>query len=150
MDAKGTEKQEIIKKFIMLTYPIEYGNVLTPQPVTIYDKNPPTAVRQINTEEVPIASIKEKPRSEVNIAIKNTPPPIPKSPDEKPTKRPMIPLVSKLKEILASSRSLFMSIMFLTTTNSSKQPNIISNTLDGSPDATNPPTAPPIIPKTPS
>ena len=31
-DAKGTEKQAIKIKLIILTYPIEYGNVLTPQP----------------------------------------------------------------------------------------------------------------------
>ena len=34
-EANGTEKHAINKKLIMLTYPIEYGKVLTPQPETI-------------------------------------------------------------------------------------------------------------------
>ena len=34
IDANGTEKQAMNKKLMMLTYPMEYGNVLTPQPVT--------------------------------------------------------------------------------------------------------------------
>ena len=88
-DAIGTEKQAIRMKFIMLTYPIEYGNVETPQPEIIYDKNPPTAVRLMNIEEVPIASIIENPRSAVRIAIRNTPPPMPKSPDAKPAQIPI-------------------------------------------------------------
>ena len=107
-DAIGTEKQDIDKKLIMLTYPIEYGNVLTPQPDTTYDKNPPTAVMQIKTEDVPMASINENPKSAVRMAIKNIPPPTPKRPDEKPTKRPIIAEEARLNGIFASSLSLLM------------------------------------------
>ena len=34
IEARGTEKQAISKKLMMLTYPIEYGNVDTPHPET--------------------------------------------------------------------------------------------------------------------
>ena len=129
---------------------MEYGNVLTPQPETIYDKNPPTAVRLMKIDDVPIASIIEKPKSAVRMAIKNIPPPTPKRPEEKPTKRPMIPDVIILNGILASSRSLLMLTILLTVMNSNRRPNIISKTLEGNADATKPPTAPPIIPKMPS
>ena len=111
----------------------------TPQPEIIYDRNPPTAVRQMKIEEVPIASIIEKPKSEVNIAIRNIPPPTPKSPDENPTKRPMIPAVIKLNGILASSLSLLMLMILLIAINKSRHPNIISKTLEGSADAAKPP-----------
>lgn len=107
------------------------------------------AVREIKIEDVPIASIIENPNSEVKIAIKNIPPPTPKRPDENPTRRPMAAVEIKLNGILASSRSLLMFTILLTVMKSSKHPKIISKTLDGNPDATNPPTAPPIIPKTP-
>ena len=50
---------------------MEYGNVLTPQPETIYDRNPPIAVREMKMEDVPMASIIEKPRSAVKMAIMN-------------------------------------------------------------------------------
>ena len=62
----------------------------------------------MNIEEVPIASIIENPRSAVRIAIKNIPPPTPKSPDENPTPRPIIPIVNQLNGILASSLSLLI------------------------------------------
>lgn len=149
-DAIGTEKQAIRMKFIMLTYPIEYGNVETPQPEIIYDKNPPTAVRLMNIEEVPIASIIENPRSTVRIAIRNTPPPTPKRPDENPTTTPIIPEVIKLNGILASSLSLLILIILFTVINSNRRPKIISNILEGSAEAANPPSIPPIIPKTPN
>ena len=122
----------------------------TPHPVIIYDKNPPIAVKQINTDEVPIASIKENPKSAVKIAIKNIPPPTPKSPDENPTKKPMIPVDIRLNGIFASSLSLFISTIFFMATNKSKHPNIISKTLEGKPEATNPPIALPTIPKIPN
>ena len=107
------------------------------------------AVRQINTEEVPIASINENPKSNVRIAIKNTPPPMPKRPDAKPTKRPMIAVVNQLNGILAFSLYLLILRILFAAINKSKHPKIISKTLDGSPDATKPPIAPPIIPKMP-
>ena len=75
---------------------------------------------------------------------------MPKRPDVKPTKIPITPQESKLKGIFASSLSLFMSTIFLTATNNSKHPKIISNTLDGSPEATKPPIALPIIPNAPN
>ena len=134
----------------MLTYPIEYGNVLTPQPDTIYDKNPPMAVRLMNIEDVPIASINEKPKSAVKITIRNTPPPMPKRPDANPTKIPMTAQEIRLNGIFASSLSLFKSTIFLIATNNSKHPNIISKVRDGSPEATKPPTAPPTIPNIPN
>ena len=56
---------------------------------------------------------------------------------------------SKLKGIFESCLSLLIFIMLLTAINSNKQPKIISNILDGNPDATNPPITPPIIPKIP-
>ena len=149
-EAIGTEKHAIKIKLIMLTYPIEYGNVLTPQPETIYDKNPPMAVRQINTDDVPIASIKENPRSAVKIAIRNIPPPTPKSPDENPTNKPMIAVETKLNGILASSLSLLMLIILFTAINNNNRPKIISRTLEGNADATNPPKTPPTRPKIPS
>ena len=124
--------------------------MLTPQPDTTYDKNPPTAVRQMNTEDVPIASIIEKPISAVRMAIKNIPPPTPKRPDENPTKRPIIAVDTQLNDILASSLSLLMSVKFLIAMKSNKHPNIISKTLDDNPEATKPPIAPPIIPKIPN
>lgn len=122
----------------------------TPQPEIIYDRNPPTAVKLMKMEDVPIASIIEKPNREVKIAIKNIPPPTPKSPDENPTERPMIPAVNKLNGILASSLSLLMLMILLTVINKSRHPKMISNILEGSADATKPPKAPPITPKIPS
>ena len=101
-------------------------------------------------EDVPIASIIEKPKSDVSIAIKNIPPPTPKSPDENPTRIPMIPAVIRLKGILASSLSLLMLTILLTVMNNNKRPNIISRTLEGKDEATKPPIAPPIIPKMPN
>ena len=134
----------------MLTYPIEYGNVDTPQPDTMYDKNPPMAVRLMNIEEVPIASIIENPSSAVRIAIRNIPPPTPNNPDENPTKSPIIAVDIKLNGIFASSLSLLMLIMLFTAMNNNKHPKMISKTLEGSPDATKPPIAPPMIPNTPN
>ena len=122
----------------------------TPQPEIIYDKNPPTAVRQMKIEDVPIASIIENPKSAVNMAIRNIPPPTPKRPDENPTKRPMIPHVPRLNGILASSLSLLMLMTLLTVMNKSRHPKINSNTLEGSADATKPPKSPPITPKMPN
>lgn len=101
-------------------------------------------------DDVPIASIIENPKSAVRIAIKNIPPPTPKRPEENPTKRPIIPAVTKLNGILASSLSLLILTILFTVMNNNKRPNIISKTLEGSADATNPPIAPPIIPKTPN
>lgn len=129
---------------------MEYGNVLTPQPETTYDRNPPIAVKQMKIDDVPIASIIEKPRKAVNMAIKNIPPPTPKSPDENPTNRPIMPAVNKLNGILASSLSLLMLIILLTAINSSKHPNMISNIFEGSIEAVKPPIIPPIIPKMPN
>ena len=124
--------------------------MLTPHPDTTYDKNPPIAVRQINTEEVPIASISENPNRAVKIAIRKIPPPTPKSPDENPTKRPMMAVVTILNGIFASSRSLLIFTILLTVMKSSKHPKIISKILEGKADAANPPNAPPIIPKIPN
>ena len=134
----------------MLTYPIEYGNVFTPHPETTYDKNPPIAVNEMKMDDVPIASIIENPKRVVKIAIKNIPPPTPKSPDENPTANPMMAIESKLKGIFESCLSLLRLSRLLIDINSNKQPKIISNILDGSPDATNPPITPPIIPKIPN
>ena len=72
-------------------------------------------------EEVPIASIIEKPKRAVRIAIKNTPPPTPNNPDEKPTNNPIIPVVIKLNGILASSRSLLMLRTLFTVTNRNEE-----------------------------
>ena len=44
---------------MILTYPIEYGNILTPHPEIIYDIVPPIAVNEIKTEDMPIALINE-------------------------------------------------------------------------------------------
>ena len=63
----------ITAKLTKLTYPNEYGNGLTPQPDIIYDTVPPIAVRLINTDEIPIASIIENPNIAVKIRIINTP-----------------------------------------------------------------------------
>ena len=101
-------------------------------------------------DEVPIASIIENPKSDVKMAIKNIPPPTPRSPDENPTKRPIIPAVTILNGILASSLSLLMLTILLTVMNSNRIPKIISNSLEGNADATKPPMKPPIIPKMPS
>lgn len=101
-------------------------------------------------DEVPIASIIEKPSSEVKIAIRNIPPPTPNNPEEKPTNNPMIPEFIKLNEILAFSLSLLMLMILFTATNSNKHPKIISRILNGSDDATNPPINPPIIPNIPN
>lgn len=101
-------------------------------------------------EDVPIASIIENPKSVVRIAIRNIPPPTPKSPDENPTNKPMIPAVSKLNVILASSLSLLMFMILLTVINSNRHPKIISKILEGNVDAKNPPKIPPIIPKIPN
>lgn len=124
--------------------------MLTPQPETIYDKNPPIAVREMKMEDVPMASIIEKPKSPVKMAIMKMPPPTPSRPDEKPTRRPIIPVEIRLKGILASSRSLLMFMMLLIVTNNNRQPNIISRILDGIIEAVKPPMAPPIIPKRPN
>lgn len=129
---------------------MEYGKVETPQPVTIYDKNPPMAVRLMNIEEVPIASSMEKPKRDVKIAMRNTPPPTPKSPDENPTSKPIIPMEIKLNGILASSFSLLRFKKLLTAMKSNKHPKMISNIFDGSPEATKPPMTPPTIPKAPN
>lgn len=129
---------------------MEYGNVLTPHPETIYDKNPPMAVRLMKIDDVPMASIIENPKSVVRIAIRNIPPPTPNRPDENPTINPIIPEVSRLNGILASSLSLFMLTILLTVMNSNKRPKIISRTLEGSIEAEKPPKAPPTIPKTPN
>ncbi len=101
-------------------------------------------------DDVPIASIIENPRSAVNMAIKNTPPPTPKSPDENPTRKPIIPAVIRLNGILASSLSLLMLIILLSVMNNNRRPNIISNTPEGNDDATKPPIMPPIIPNIPN
>ena len=101
-------------------------------------------------DDVPIASIIEKPKSEVRIAIRNIPPPTPKSPDEKPTIKPIMHVEARLNGIFASSRSLLMLTILLIVMNNNKQPKIISSILEGRADATNPPTAPPIIPKIPN
>ena len=108
------------------------------------------AVKLINIEDVPIASINENPKIEVKITIKNTPPPMPKSPEANPTEIPITAEEIRLNGIFASSFSLFLSRIFLTATNNNKHPNIISKALDGSPDATKPPTALPIIPNMPN
>ena len=124
--------------------------MFTPQPETTYDKNPPTAVKEIKIDEVPIASINENPKSAVNIAIKNTPPPTPRSPDENPTTKPTMEIVIKLNGIFASSLSLFMLTILFTVMKRSKHPNINSKILEGNADAANPPNTPPTIPKTPN
>jgi len=116
----------------------------------MYDINPPIAVNDMNIEDVPIDSINENPSSVVKIAIRNIPPPTPKSPDENPTKIPIIPIEIILKGIFASCLSLFMSMMFLIAMNNSKHPNIISRILEGIVEAINPPINPPIIPNNPS
>ena len=77
-------------------------------------------------DEVPIASIIEKPKSAVRIAIKNIPPPTPKSPDENPTSRPIIQVEVVLNGIFASSLSLLILIILLTVINNNKQPKIIT------------------------
>ena len=104
----------------------------------------------MNIEEVPIASINENPNKAVKITIMNIPPPIPKRPDANPTKIPITAQESKLNGIFAFCLSLFISIIFLTATNNNKHPKIISNALDGSPEATKPPITPPIIPNIPN
>ena len=135
---------------MMLTYPMEYGKLLTPQPEIIYDKKPPTAVKLINIEDVDIALIIEKPSNVVRIAIRKIPPPIPKRPDENPTLNPIIPQVNMLNGIFAVSFSVLRLVILLIVTNSNKKPNIISSTLEGNVDATKPPTTLPIIPKIPN
>lgn len=83
--ANGTENEDIRMKLIMLTYPNEYGNVLTPHPEIIYDIVPPIAVNEMKTDEIPIDLINENPKIIVRIRIRNMPPPIPSKPDRKPT-----------------------------------------------------------------
>ena len=81
---------------MILTYPIEYGNILTPHPEIIYDIVPPIAVNEIKTEDMPIALINENPKSIVRIRIRNMPPPIPSRPDENPTETPVNIMDSRL------------------------------------------------------
>ena len=129
---------------------MENGNVLTPHPEIIYEIVPPTAVKEINTDEVPIALIIENPKSIVKITIKNIPPPIPSSPEKNPTNNPVIIIVIMLKSNLASFSFLSLESIFLIAINNSKSPKIISNMFEGNIEATNPPMKLPIIPKIPN
>ena len=62
------------------------------------------AVNAMNTEDVPIASIKLNPNSMQSDGIKKTPPPTPSNPEMIPMENPTIPPFSKLKSINAFSR----------------------------------------------
>ena len=124
--------------------------MLTPQPEIIYDIVPPIAVREINTDEVPIALIIGNPKSIVRMTIKKIPPPIPNNPEKNPTNKPVNIIVMKLKSNLALFSFLSFEIMFLIAMNNNKTPKIIYNILDGNMEATKPPQKLPIIPKIPS
>ena len=74
--------------------------------------------------EQDLLSINENPKSEVKIAIKNMPPPTPKSPDENPTTKPIIaqvtPTIIRIASItnkIAPNTLLFITIPLLVNHN---------------------------------